>query len=460
MDTMETAHRLRGILDATGLRQKINEALNALDDSDSVNDLRLCLASGVGFHNADLTYPERSLVEDGFRSGEIRALVATTTIAMGVNLPCDVVIVGDTTRYVPRRGSWSLQNVSVTEYRNASGRAGRLGQRTAGYAVLIAATAPAQRQLVNAYLLGRVEPVESQIPKRPFADVVFGLVCSEVAHDEDGIVNFVAATFAYLTFYEREGGGFRKMRDAVKDAVKQCVDSGLVVRDGSRLGSTQVGRVLAGAGLSLASSARFASVLEHAITNHPSRKDLIFEIASCKEVGDRPWLLRRRGAEVDPRPRHVPDGAGSAPGSRLTTALAKSTLVVDEACALVRAKCLLEWGAALAEITDSGAIGASWLFRESRGVACDRVAGAGCLRRQAACGVVVLVAALAGWPGSRMGKATAAILCGVYSHEERRRWPWTPAWHKQVPGAGQPGRFRRRIWRTPCSTGCASRWSR
>jgi helicase len=193
-NVVETAHRLRGRLPAAGVSQQINERLNALDDSDAVNDLRRCLASGVGFHNADLTRPERSVVEHAFRCGEARALVSTTTLSMGVNLPSDIVIVADSTRYVPARSRWSVHNISVSEYRNAAGRAGRLGQRTAGYAVLIAENAAERRQLVNAYLLGRVEPVESQIPRRPFAEVVFNVVCTELAQDEDGIVDFIAAT--------------------------------------------------------------------------------------------------------------------------------------------------------------------------------------------------------------------------------------------------------------------------
>jgi replicative superfamily II helicase len=374
---VETARRLRGRLPAAGLGQQVNERLNALDDSDSVNDLRLCLASGVGFHNADLTHPERRLAEDAFRFGEARLLVATTTLAMGVNLPSDVVIVADSTRPVMVRGGWSVQNVSVSEYRNASGRAGRLGQRTAGYAVLVAENDIEQRQLVNAYLLGQVEPVQSQIPKRPFADVVFDVICAEAAHTEDGIVDFIASTFAYLTFYERVGGGLVEVRDAVAKAVLQCVDSGLVVRDGQRLQPTQLARVFGAAGLSLASAARLALVAEQAMTVQPSRQDLIFEVASCKEVGDRPWLLRRRSVEQDPRPRHAPDGSDCAVGSRLAATLGKHTISSDEAKALVRARCLLEWmsgkghrsisaefqgmGAAAARVRDLGKY-AAWLL--------------------------------------------------------------------------------------------------
>jgi replicative superfamily II helicase len=258
---VDTARRLRGRLPAAGLDQQVNEQLNALDDSDAINDLRLCLASGVGFHDADLTHPERQLVEDAFRSGHARALIATTTLAMGVNLPSDVVIVGDSTRRVPATGRWSLRNISVSEYRNASGRAGRLGQRTAGFAVLVAENEIEQRQLVNAYLLGPVEPVQSQIPKRPIADVVFDVLCSEIVHSEDGIADFIASTFAYLTVYEHEGG-FDQLRAAIAEAVRQCVDSGLVARDEERLYPTELARVFGAAGLSLTSAALLASATE------------------------------------------------------------------------------------------------------------------------------------------------------------------------------------------------------
>ena len=369
----KTARRLP----AEGLPEQINVRLNELDDSDAVADLRLCLASGVGFHTADLTYPERRLVEDTFRSAQARALVATTTLSMGVNLPSDVVIVVDTTRHTPAAGRWRRQDIPVSEYRNAAGRAGRLGKRTAGFSILLADNAVEQRQLVNAYVLGRVEPIKSQIPTRPLADVVFDLVASGIAHDEDSAVEFITSTFAYRTFYEREGGGPNEVRRSVLDAVATCLRIGLVVRENGRPHATQVGRILAGGGLSLSTATRLAALLERAIGVEPSRQDLAFEIASSPEVGDRPWLQRLGGIEHDPRSGRAPDGADCPPGSRLAATLAKHSITLDDAKGLVKAKCLLEWmsgksqraiaadfrgmGAAASRIRDLGKY-AAWLF--------------------------------------------------------------------------------------------------
>lgn len=373
----ETARRLRGRMPAKGLPQSIAERLNEIDDSDALADLRICLASGVGFHNADLTHPERQIVEDAFRAGDARVLVATTTLAMGVNLPSDVVIVGDTVRHVPVSGGWRPQDISVSEYRNAAGRAGRLGQRSAGVSLLLAEDAREQQQLLQQYVLGRVEPVLSQLPRKPFADVVFEVLSAEIADDEASLVEFIASTFAYPTFYEREGGGLSAVREGVHSAVDECVATGLVVRDEGRLTPTQIARVFAAAGLSLATAVRLGRVLEQAITAAPPRQETLFEVASCTEIGDRPWLIRRRGMEQDPRPDHAPDGTGCRSDSRLRVTLGKNSITANEGKALVKARCLLEWmggkgqraisaqfsgmGAAPARVRDLGK-GAAWLL--------------------------------------------------------------------------------------------------
>ena len=352
-DTVETARQLQERFPAHGLPRHIAERLNELDDSDAVPELRLGLASGVAFHNGDLTHPERQLVEAAFRAGDTRVLVSTTTLAMGVNLPSDVVIVADSRRFVPLGGRWGQAQTSVAEYRNAAGRAGRLGQGTAGLAVLLADSTAEHRQLVNGYLLGQVEPVRSQIARRPFADVVFSVLSAELADDEPGVVEFITATLAYRTFYERADGGLSAVQEGAAQAITQCVETGLIVREDGRLRPTQVGRVFAGAGVPLATSTRLAGLLESAGRERPSKQELLFEVAWGDETGDRPWPRRQGGRELDPRPGLVPDGTGCSPGSRLAVTLTKPMLTSVEARALLKARCLIEWmrGASLRGIS-------------------------------------------------------------------------------------------------------------
>ncbi|XP_049271418.1 probable ATP-dependent DNA helicase HFM1 [Rhipicephalus sanguineus] len=55
--------------------------------------------SGVGWHHAGLEASDREVLESLFRAGALRALVSTSTLAVGVNLPARLVVVRGTTTY-------------------------------------------------------------------------------------------------------------------------------------------------------------------------------------------------------------------------------------------------------------------------------------------------------------------------------------------------------------------------
>lgn len=58
-----------------------------------------------------------------FLDGNIRVLVATSTLAWGVNLPAYQVIIKGTDVYDPNKGG--IQNLSVLDVQQMFGRAGR-----------------------------------------------------------------------------------------------------------------------------------------------------------------------------------------------------------------------------------------------------------------------------------------------------------------------------------------------
>ncbi|MFJ8661460.1 DEAD/DEAH box helicase [Streptomyces sp. NPDC093795] len=102
------------------------------DDAEAVE--RLCTKAGVRLHYRD--WPYKREAEQAFRAREAEILVATSTVAAGVNLPARAVIVCDTTL--------GLDRVEVSMVQQMFGRAGRIGAgEREGWAFLL--TDPAER---------------------------------------------------------------------------------------------------------------------------------------------------------------------------------------------------------------------------------------------------------------------------------------------------------------------------
>ncbi|PSK73739.1 DEAD/DEAH box helicase [Streptomyces sp. CS149] len=102
------------------------------DDAEAVE--RLCTGAGVRLHYRD--WPYKREAEQAFRAREADVLVATSTVAAGVNLPARAVIVSDTTL--------GMDRVEVSMVQQMFGRAGRIGAgEREGWAFLL--TDPAER---------------------------------------------------------------------------------------------------------------------------------------------------------------------------------------------------------------------------------------------------------------------------------------------------------------------------
>ena len=77
------------------------------------SELNKLLPQALGFHHAGMLRADRNVVERLFLEGDIKVLVATATLAWGVNLPAFAVIIKGTDVFDATRAD--MQNLSVLD---------------------------------------------------------------------------------------------------------------------------------------------------------------------------------------------------------------------------------------------------------------------------------------------------------------------------------------------------------
>ena len=138
----------------------------------------------------------RHKMEQLFLEGEIRILVCTATLAWGVNLPANVVIVKGTTYYDPQKGSFV--DVSVLDIIQIFGRAGRPQFDKEGRAILITSK---DKLTKFTELLTDKKPIESQF-LHSIADCLNAEInLGSIKTVEDGLA-WIRRTFLYVRMHK------------------------------------------------------------------------------------------------------------------------------------------------------------------------------------------------------------------------------------------------------------------
>ena len=183
-----------------------DEMANSLSVRESGSVTAKALANavrgGVGFHHAGLTSSQRRVVEEGFRTGNLLCIVATPTLAQGVNLPASRVVIRDSRRWstVAARS----MPLPVMEVRQMMGRAGRPGFDDFGESFLVSKSKQDEDSLIDLYLKGEPEDVTSKLanPGAQNAEEdgallahILSIVATAGIDDRDAISRFLSKTF-------------------------------------------------------------------------------------------------------------------------------------------------------------------------------------------------------------------------------------------------------------------------
>jgi len=245
------------------------------------------VASGAGFHHAGLTGVHRGIVESAFRDGRIKVLAATPTLAAGVNLPARTVVISSYERFEAGHGRYPI---SVLEYKQFCGRAGRPKYDKYGESVLIARNQDEADWLMENYVIAQPEKLWSKLAvEKILRPHVLSTVAAGYAKTEEGLYAFFGRTF-YAHQY-----GPRLIKGKIGEVLKFLAGQEMVEMDGRELVATKFGKRVS----ELYIDPMSAVIIRDGLYNRAKKMtdfSLLHLISKTPDIAPRP---RPRGSELD-----------------------------------------------------------------------------------------------------------------------------------------------------------------
>ena len=257
-------------------------ALPDVDLSATSQRLREALSGGVAFHTGDLNRDERVAVERGFRdpAGGIHVLVATSTVAAGVNTPASTVVIVETA--FPGVDD---RPYTVAQHKNMAGRAGRLGFEDNGKAILLAETGMERESYFRRYIQGQPEPITSSFDARHPGTWVIRLLAQVKAVGRDAMIDLVCNTYGGYLATRADTTWRSRMIVFLESLLGRLIADELyyVEEHGGDLRLTMLGRACGESPLSLESAMRTVELLQKLDRDNVSLESLLVLVEALPE---------------------------------------------------------------------------------------------------------------------------------------------------------------------------------
>jgi len=243
------------------------------------------ISSGVGFHSADLTGEERALVEKGCRQGHIQVLIATSTLAAGLNLPIrNVFITSEKWSFDQRFSTPWKTAIPQSEYENMSGRAGRYGLgEPFGRSILVAGSQFEADTLWRTYIEGQREPLVPRLVNGAMEDPMLAVIASGMGNTIDELqaffLNSLSGQWVWEVYWTEE-----EIETTIRCSVNRLIDWGMVSQTvGARYEATPIGKVVALKGISVITARAMENWLNQAEVQRWTVLDLFLMVTSTED---------------------------------------------------------------------------------------------------------------------------------------------------------------------------------
>jgi len=280
-----TSGRIRTTL-GLALAQQLDLFSEPTESSDKLKSLA---EKGVAFHSADLSAQERQVLEEGFAKSRFEVCFATSTLAAGVNFPFRTIVFPKLSFQYRDDGA----RLTLSDYRNMSGRAGRLGLHEDGYAILLPTDAV---ELAHANKL--VKPVnerlESVLLSLSLRKTLLSLVASRIATSLDAIGLFFRNTLYWYQTLNNNPKKLNQLQSMCHEAVSWLATHSLLLDEHGVLTVTRLGRATAISGLLPDTAVEFVEMLKSCAPELASSFDdycdgILYAACASKEfTSDRP----------------------------------------------------------------------------------------------------------------------------------------------------------------------------
>ena len=212
----------------------ISESINQNENSSPLGKkLSHSVKGGIAFHHAGLSNQQRKKIEELFKSGDLFCIVATPTLAQGVNLPARRVIIRD----VKRWSTAASRNMPmpIMEIKQMLGRAGRPKYDKRGDAWIISKNLDDEIRNVEHFLLSEPEEITSKLanPNAQTAEEdpamlthVLSLIATSDMNDRDALGKFFSKTFL-STHLESE-----YLENQIDRVIKWLFDNDMITKEG------------------------------------------------------------------------------------------------------------------------------------------------------------------------------------------------------------------------------------
>ncbi len=216
------------------LDEEAKKILDAGERTGMGEELAELVRCATAYHHAGLSGAHRKIIEDAFKDRKIKVLTATPTLAWGVNLPARTVIIQDYRRFEAGLGNYPI---SVLDYKQMAGRAGRPKYDKFGESVLIAKTADEADFLMENYVLAKTEKIWSRLAvEKIIRTHVLSTIASGFADTEQGIYEFFGKTFYSYQF------DVKAIKSVINKILRFLHDEEMILVAGNHILATKFGK--------------------------------------------------------------------------------------------------------------------------------------------------------------------------------------------------------------------------